>query len=250
MIRALVRSLITCLALLAGPAAAAAPAPPPGRETPAATAAQTAVHLLDYVGVDYAEAVADGKVKNEDEFKEMLEFTGQITGLLESLPPVPQQPALMGQAESLARRVSDKAPAAEIAAEAGKLRWAVIAAYGIQVAPKSSPGSRRRGKVIPIVVRRLPWGRRPGRRSRRSQARARAVQFSRRRAHGTEERVRSLQRDLPRAWPAPPWSHSGSFPTQSAGLSPSTLQDFRSTRLENGAKRCGGPARAGNRFPT
>jgi high-affinity iron transporter len=97
------------------------------------------VHLLDYVGVDYAEAVADGKVRNEDEFKEMLEFTGQITGLLKSLPPVPQQPALMEQAESLARRVSDKAPAAEIAAEAGKLRWAVIAAYRVPVAPKSPP---------------------------------------------------------------------------------------------------------------
>ena len=69
------------------------------------------MHLLDYVGVDYAEAVADGKVKNEDEFKEMLEFTGQVAGLLKSLPPVPQQPALMGQAEALARRVSDKAPA-------------------------------------------------------------------------------------------------------------------------------------------
>lgn len=43
----------------------------------AATGAQTVVHMLDYIGIDYPGAVQDGKVKNEDEFKEMVEFTAK-----------------------------------------------------------------------------------------------------------------------------------------------------------------------------
>ena len=122
-------------------ASAGARAGSPARPGSAATdaAAQMIVHLLDYIGVDYAGAVEGGKVKSADEFKEMLEFSGQVTSQLRSLSAVPQQAALVARAEALARRVNDKAPASEIAAEAGKLRWAVIGAYGIQVAPKSAP---------------------------------------------------------------------------------------------------------------
>jgi hypothetical protein len=46
---------------------------------------QTILHLLDYVGVDYPEAVADGKVKDADEYKEMLEFTAQAVTQLKAL---------------------------------------------------------------------------------------------------------------------------------------------------------------------
>ena len=53
--------------------------------------AQTILHLLDYVGVDYAGAVKDGKVTSAEEFKEMLTkelpvtdqpnvFTGNASG--------------------------------------------------------------------------------------------------------------------------------------------------------------------------
>jgi high-affinity iron transporter len=37
----------------------------------AAPPAQTVLHLLDYIAVDYAEAVADDEIKNTDERKEM-----------------------------------------------------------------------------------------------------------------------------------------------------------------------------------
>ncbi len=36
--------------------------------------ARTALHLLDYIAVDYAEAVDLGQVKNADEYQEMQEF--------------------------------------------------------------------------------------------------------------------------------------------------------------------------------
>ena len=107
-------------------------------------AAQTILHMLDYVGVDYPEAVADGKVKDADEFKEMVEFTTRVVSLLRMLPDNPQQAQLALDAEALASAVTKKRPAAEVAALAGKLRWAVIGAYKVAVAPKAPP-SRERG---------------------------------------------------------------------------------------------------------
>lgn len=108
----------------------------------AADSAQTIVHILDYVGVDYAEAVADGKVKNAGEYDEMVEFAAQVRGLLEGLPDNPARDALLRDAAALAVRVDAKAPVAEIAGQASALRWAVIRAYGVQIAPKAAPDLR------------------------------------------------------------------------------------------------------------
>lgn len=36
--------------------------------------AQTVIHMLDYVSVDYPEAVRDGKVADESEYREQREF--------------------------------------------------------------------------------------------------------------------------------------------------------------------------------
>lgn len=125
------------LRVLASLALAAAVALP---GTPAAAAdPQTILHLLDYVGIDYAEAVADGKVKNEDEYKEMLEFTAQAAAQLKALPPNPRQAALVAAGESLAGLVAAQAGAAAVADAAAKLRWALIEAYGVRVAPQRTP---------------------------------------------------------------------------------------------------------------
>ena len=53
--------------------------------------------------MDYPEAVADGKVKNADEYKEMLEFTAQSVSELKELPPNPHKDALVAAAR-IARR--------------------------------------------------------------------------------------------------------------------------------------------------
>jgi len=77
--------------------------------------AQTILHLLDYVGVDYPEAVAGGKVKNEDEYKEMLEFTAQATERLKALPENPARAGLVTDAQALAKLVKAKGDAAAVA---------------------------------------------------------------------------------------------------------------------------------------
>ncbi len=113
----------------------------------AATGAQTVVHMLDYIGVDYPGAVQDGKVKNEDEFKEMVEFTGQVATSLKALRANPRQSALIADGEKLARMVKEKAAAAEVAAAARKLRWDVIGAYNVTVTPKTAPDLKAGAKL-------------------------------------------------------------------------------------------------------
>jgi high-affinity iron transporter len=101
--------------------------------------AQTILHLLDYVGVDYSEAVADGRVKNADEYREMLEFTGQVRTRIGGLAANPRQSDLAAQADALAALVRTKAEPKAVADAAASLRRALIEAYGIQVAPRRSP---------------------------------------------------------------------------------------------------------------
>jgi high-affinity iron transporter len=105
--------------------------------------AQAIVHLLDYVGVDYAGAVADGKVKSADEYKEMTEFAAQALERLKALPENPAKAALIADAARLSKQVTNKAPAQAVAETAANLRWVLIGAYGLKVAPRGAPHPAR-----------------------------------------------------------------------------------------------------------
>ena len=52
----------------------------------AAAPAATLAQLLDYVGVDYVEAVRDGRVVNAGEYEEMQEFSAAIAATVARLP--------------------------------------------------------------------------------------------------------------------------------------------------------------------
>ena len=109
----------------------------------AADATRTALHLLDYVAVDYGRAVENGQVKNAGEYEEMREFARQAQSLIQGLPANSEAAALQAEAAALVREVETKQGAAAIAARANALRWAVIGAYKVQVAPKNAPDLKR-----------------------------------------------------------------------------------------------------------
>lgn len=109
----------------------------------AQTSAQTILHLLDYVGADYGGAVEGGKVKSADEYKEMVGFSAQALDGLKALPANPAKDALIAAGEGLVKLVDDKGAAEKIAEESSALRWAIIAAYKLQVAPRSAPNLKR-----------------------------------------------------------------------------------------------------------
>lgn len=103
------------------------------------TAAPTIVHLLDYVGVDYPAFVKDGKVIDAAEYQEQQEFAAQVIELLQGLPPVARRDALIAAAVALKEQIDAKAPGTAVAAQASALRWQVIEAYGLTIAPAAAP---------------------------------------------------------------------------------------------------------------
>ena len=109
--------------------------------------AQTILHLLDYIGVDYPEAVEGGRVKDEDEYKEMLEFTAQVAEQVRGLPENAKKAALVADAGALANLVQGKAAPVTVADAAGKLRRAIVGAYNLRLAPRAAPDLAR-GKAL------------------------------------------------------------------------------------------------------
>jgi high-affinity iron transporter len=105
----------------------------------AADDAAMVVHLLDYVAVDYGGAVQDGKIVSADEYKEMQEFSTQILARMQALPSNPARETLAGDTRKLGVLIGGRAGAATVAEAANRLRWALIAAYRIQVAPRIAP---------------------------------------------------------------------------------------------------------------
>jgi high-affinity iron transporter len=126
-----------CL-LCAGFGAIAQTAAPP-IAAPAAEQAQTVVHMLDYVSVDYPEFVKDGEVLDQAEFEEQLEFATQSVTLLQQLPVRPEQVALVERARALQAAIAAKTGGTEVSAAANALRWEVIRAYQLSVAPRQAP---------------------------------------------------------------------------------------------------------------
>ena len=103
---------------------------------------QAILHILDYVAVDYAGAVKDGKVTDQGEYDEQVEFVAQARALIDRLPPRPAAPRLAALAEELVTLVEDKRSAEHVAARAGALRQAIIEAHAVEVSPRRPPDLR------------------------------------------------------------------------------------------------------------
>ncbi|HSH73605.1 MAG TPA: cytochrome c/FTR1 family iron permease [Methylophilaceae bacterium] len=110
--------------------------------------AQTAVHMLDYVSVDYPQFVKDGVALIPAEYEEQLEFATQAGTLVGELPANPQQPALLKQAAELRDLISQKADGKRVSDFANELRIALIRAYKLTVAPKDTPDLNRAAKLF------------------------------------------------------------------------------------------------------
>lgn len=113
----------------------------------ATSSTQTVLHLLDYIAVDYAQAVEGRKIKNPDEYQEMREFASQAKVLIEKLPANPNRAKLLVKIAALARGIENKDAAPEIVARANDLRWFVIHAYNLQVIPKYIPDLRHSNEL-------------------------------------------------------------------------------------------------------
>lgn len=101
--------------------------------------AQTVIHMLDYIGVDYPDTVKDGKVQDAGEYQEQREFATQVLALLGQLPAVDGRDALIEKARGLAGRIDAKAPGDEVSVLARGLAAELVQRYRLTVAPRLAP---------------------------------------------------------------------------------------------------------------
>ncbi|MEO7602054.1 MAG: cytochrome c/FTR1 family iron permease [Sphingomicrobium sp.] len=104
---------------------------------------QTSWRLLDYIGVDYREAVAGGRVINPLEYAEMVEFSAGVSNKVEALPETPAKAELIAGAKALQAAVAAKAEPAVIARRSKALADQLLAAYPVPLAPSRAPDLAR-----------------------------------------------------------------------------------------------------------
>jgi high-affinity iron transporter len=136
---ALLPRLLTWLILLAAAAALALPA----RAATTNQEVQTSWRLLDYIAVDYREAVSGGRVINPLEYNEMVEFSASVAGKLGALPDKPQRAALVAGSRQLQSAIDAKRDPSEVAALAKGLADRLLAAYPVPLAPQRVPDLSR-----------------------------------------------------------------------------------------------------------
>ncbi|VVO10077.1 FTR1 family protein [Pseudomonas fluorescens] len=111
----------------------------------AATAegAPQALHLLDYIGADYPPTVEAGKVIDESEYREQLEFLGVLQGLVAELPQRPERAALVKGVDELLAAVTAHQDGATVARQARQLGAQLAVAYEVSQAPAITPDPTR-----------------------------------------------------------------------------------------------------------
>lgn len=126
---------LVALAALATPATAQVSSP------------QTVWRLLDYVAVDYSAAIQDGKVANEAEYAEMVEFSATIRTGIAAFPATPVRARLLSGASRLEQSIAARAAPALVAQQARTVGRELLAAYPVPLAPNKAP-DRARGAAL------------------------------------------------------------------------------------------------------
>jgi high-affinity iron transporter len=103
----------------------------------------TTWRLLDYIAVDYREAVADGEVVNQLEYDEMLEFSEAAAEAIAALPETPEAGRLQAEAEALRQAIADRADPGDIARRARGLAGLLVQAHPIPLVPDTPPRHAR-----------------------------------------------------------------------------------------------------------
>ncbi|GAA4829173.1 cytochrome c/FTR1 family iron permease [Sphingosinicella ginsenosidimutans] len=104
---------------------------------------ETAWRLLDYMAVDYPGAVQNGRVVNQTEYDEQVEFSASVVARIAALPPRPQRAALVAEARQFQAAVARKAGADEVLSRAHALGDHLLAAYPVPLAPATPPDLNR-----------------------------------------------------------------------------------------------------------
>lgn len=141
----LAASLVALLLLSASFHRAPAETPPPDQKV------RTFINLLDYISKDYPNAVRDGRVISDFEYREMLNFSRQLADLHRQISADIDRPPFSGLEEELSQlqeAIKAKAGAREIAEIAGSIRRQTLALGLVRVTPREWPDLARGKKIF------------------------------------------------------------------------------------------------------
>ncbi|UVM72377.1 FTR1 family protein [Pseudomonas alvandae] len=105
--------------------------------------APKALHLLDYIGADYPATVEAGKVIDDSEYREQLEFTGVLEGLIAELPAKPEKAELAQGIDTLRKAITERQEGGDVARMARQLGARLAVAYEVSQAPIITPDPTR-----------------------------------------------------------------------------------------------------------
>ncbi len=95
--------------------------------------------LVDYVGVDYPEAIANGEVINAAEYGEMREFAGLIAEQVDTLPAGNARAQLRALSGELAAAIESRAAPERVAAITASMRGILLKTTTLTTAPARPP---------------------------------------------------------------------------------------------------------------
>lgn len=105
--------------------------------------APQALHLLDYIGADYPATVEAGKVIDEAEYREQLEFTQALEGLVAGWPAKPEKTELVQGIGTLRTAITQRQDGGDVARLARQLGAKLAVAYEVSQAPVITPDPTR-----------------------------------------------------------------------------------------------------------
>lgn len=101
---------------------------------------ESLLQLVDYVGVDYPGAVQGGVVVNEEEYAEMVEFSGRVregVATLELEPAIQQQ--LMTLSAQLVEQIDQRVAAEQVASSSQQIRNLMMSYVQLDLLPRQLP---------------------------------------------------------------------------------------------------------------
>ena len=100
---------------------------------------RTTWRLLDYIAVDYASAVSEGRVADEFEYREMVEFSDVVARQVAAFPDTKDNQALIRRSDQLRALIANKEPAEQVGRFARALAASLLTAYPVPLAPSQAP---------------------------------------------------------------------------------------------------------------
>ncbi len=104
-----------------------------------ASVTQSLLHALDYLAVDYPQAVINGEIIDAGEYAEQREFAVQAQALIGKLPHHADKSRLEDVAQRLVSLIDHHASGTEVQTLCRNLATAVVADYQVNVAPATPP---------------------------------------------------------------------------------------------------------------